>query len=211
MLFHPPSKSFAAERAVRYTKGRIFKAMAALNTNNWTEILQFVVKAMNGTPSRIINAKPSQVNQSNERFIYRQLYNDILPTTKKPKFKVNSLVRIALSSLNPFEKESHRLKQSFSTELFIIETVVSSKIGSRPVFKLRDLNWDKIKSIFYDHELLLVTLAPIRDGYQFISILPLGNTNDQERIEFSLVYKSGKKEIIITGNKDKIYKLASNE
>ena len=91
--------------------------------------------------------KPIDVNKSNEKHIKDTVYNYNI-TNKIPKFKINDLVRISLKRRQLFDKPSGNIK--WSEELFKIHTIHNTNIIT---YKIKDLNDEIIKGIFYEKEL----------------------------------------------------------
>ena len=89
--------------------------------------------------------KPIEVNKNNEKYIKEKIYNK---TTKIPKFKINDLLRISLKRRDIFDKVSSNIK--WSEELFKIHSTNKSNVIS---YKIKDLNNEIIKGIFYEKEL----------------------------------------------------------
>ena len=69
---------------------------------------------------------------------------------KIPKFKINDLVRISLKRRQLFDKPSSNIK--WSEELFKIHCIHKSNVIT---YKIKDLNDEIIKGIFYEKELQL--------------------------------------------------------
>ena len=69
-------------------------------------------------------------------------------TTKNPKFKINDLVRISLKRRELFDKASSNIK--WSEELFKVHSINKSNVIT---YKIKDLNDEIIKGIFYEKEL----------------------------------------------------------
>ena len=92
--------------------------------------------------------KPIQVNKSNEKYIKENIYT-YDKTIKKPKFKINDLVRISLKRRDLFDKPSANIK--WSEELFKIHSINKSNVIT---YKIKDLNDEIIEGIFYERELL---------------------------------------------------------
>ena len=65
-----------------------------------------------------------------------------------PKFKINDLVRISLKRRELFDKPTGNIK--WSDELFKIHSIQKSNIIT---YKIKDLNNEIIKGIFYEKEL----------------------------------------------------------
>ena len=93
--------------------------------------------------------KPINVIKSNEKHIKNTVYNyDI--TNKKPKYKINDLVRISLKRRQLFDKLSGNIK--WSEEIFIIYKINKSNVIT---YQLKDMNDEIIKGQFYEKELQL--------------------------------------------------------
>ena len=91
--------------------------------------------------------KPVEVNKNNEKYIKENIYTYI-KTSKIPKFKVNDLVRISSKRRDVFDKPSGNIK--WSEELFKIHSINKSNVIT---YKIKDLNDEIIKGIFYEKEL----------------------------------------------------------
>ena len=91
--------------------------------------------------------KPIDVNKTNEKYIKNTIYNYNI-TNKKPKYKINDLVRISLKRRELFDKPSANIK--WSEELFKIHSINKSNIIT---YQLKDMNNEIIKGIFYEREL----------------------------------------------------------
>ena len=93
--------------------------------------------------------KPINVNKTNEKYIKNNFYTyDI--TNKKPKYKINDLVRISLKRRQLFDKPTGNIK--WSEELFKIYKINKSNVKT---YQLKDMNDEIIKGIFYERELQL--------------------------------------------------------
>ena len=91
--------------------------------------------------------KPINVNKVNEKYIKNNFYTyDI--STKIPKFKIYDLVHISLKRRQLFDKSSDNSK--WSEELFKIHSIDKSNVIT---YKIKDLNNEIIKGIFYEKEL----------------------------------------------------------
>ena len=91
--------------------------------------------------------KPIEVNKNNEKYIKENIYT-YDKTTKIPRFKIGDLVRISLKTRKIFDKPSSNIK--WSEELFKIHSINRSNVIS---YKIKDLNNEIIKGIFYEREL----------------------------------------------------------
>ena len=91
--------------------------------------------------------KPTQVNKNNEKYIKENIYT-YNKTNKNPKFKIGDLFRISLKRRDLFDKPSSNIK--WSEELFKIHSINKSNVIT---YKIKDLNNEIIKGIFYEKEL----------------------------------------------------------
>ena len=93
--------------------------------------------------------KPIDVSKSNEEHIKDTVcnYNII---NKKPKYKINDLVRISLKRRQLFDKPTGNIK--WCEELFKIYKIKKSNVIT---YQLKDMNHDIIKGQFYEKELQL--------------------------------------------------------
>ena len=92
--------------------------------------------------------KPIQVNKNNEKYIKENIYtyNKI---SKNPKFKINDLVRISLKTKRSY-LTNHLGNIKWSEELFKIHSIKKSNVIT---YKIKDLNNEIIKGVFYEKEL----------------------------------------------------------
>ena len=93
--------------------------------------------------------KPIDVNKSNEKYIKSTVYN-YDKTSKKPKYKINDVVRISVKRRELFDKPTGNIK--WSEELIKIYKINKSNIIS---YQIKDMNDEIIKGIFYERELQL--------------------------------------------------------
>ena len=145
-IYHTYSnlKAVIFERFNRSLHELMMKKFVKSNNTVWYNILPELIKTYNNRYHRTIKMKPIDVNKSNEKYIKNTVYNyDI--TNKKPKYKINDLVRISLKRRKLFDKASGNIK--WSEELF--------KINKSNVitYQLKDMNDEIIKGIFYEREL----------------------------------------------------------
>ena len=93
--------------------------------------------------------KPKNVNKLNEKHIKNTVYNyDI--TNKKPKFKIDDLVRISLKRRALFDKATCSIK--WSEQLYKIYKINVSNVIT---YQLKDMNNEIIRGQFYEEELQL--------------------------------------------------------
>ena len=110
-------------------------------------ILKIILKIYNNRYHSTIKMKPIQVNKNNEKYIKENIYT-YNKTSKNPKFKIGNLVRISLKRRYVFDKPSANIK--WSEELFKIHSINRSNVIT---YKIKDLNDEITKGIFYEREL----------------------------------------------------------
>ena len=144
-IYHTYSnlKAVVIERFNRSLRELMMKEFVKNNNTVWYNILPELIKTYNNRYHRTIKMKPIDVNKSNEKHIKNTVYNyDI--TNKKPKFKINDIVRISLKRRELFDK--------WSEELFKIYKINKSNVIT---YQVKDMNDEIIKGIFYEKELQL--------------------------------------------------------
>ena len=142
-------KAVVIERFNRSLRELMMKEFVKNNNTVWYNILPELIKIYNNRYHRTIRMKPVDVNKSNEKYIKDNFYT-YDKTNKKPKFKINDLVRISLKRRELFDKPSANIK--WSQELFKIYKVNRSNVIT---YKIKDLNDEIIKGVFYEKELQL--------------------------------------------------------
>ena len=150
-IYHTYSnlKAVIIERFNRSLRELMMKSFVKNNNTVWYNILPELIKTYNNRYHRTIKMKPINVNKTNEKYIKNTVYNyDII--NKKPKYKINDLVRISLKRRELFDKPTDNIK--WNEELFKIYKINKSNVIS---YQLKDMNDEIIKGIFYDKELQL--------------------------------------------------------
>ena len=148
-IYHTNShlKAVVIERFNRSLRELMKKEFVKNNNTVWYNILPKLIKIYNNRYHSTIKMKPMQVNKNNEKYIKENIYT-YNKTSKNPKFKINDLVRISLKRRNLFDKPSSNIK--WSEELFKIHSINKSNVIA---YKIKDLNDEIIKGIFYEKEL----------------------------------------------------------
>ena len=164
-IYHTYSnlKAVVIERFNRSLRELMMKEFVKNNNTVWYNILPELIKKYNNRYHRTIKMRPIDVNKTNEKHIKNTVYNyDI--TNKKPKFKIDDLVRISLKRRELFDKPTGNIK--WSEELFKIYKINKSNVIN---YQLKDMNDEIIKGIFYEKELQLT--KNISDEYIIEKIL----------------------------------------
>ena len=149
------TKAQFAERAIRSFKHILFQYMSLNQTDRYLDILQEICNDYNSTIKSKTGLSPNQVNPQNAKYVFVKNNDgdvqDIIKKYLSPKdnkigFKIGDYVRIK-RKVGPFAK---RYNDTFSTELFKITSIIKSN----PLrFKLKDLQDEPIRGIFYQNEL----------------------------------------------------------
>ena len=140
-------KAVFIERFNRSLRELMMKEFVKNNNTIWYHILPNSVKTYNNRYNRGIKMKPIDVKKSNEKYIKDNFYTyDLI--NKIPKFKINDLVRISLKRRELFDKPTGTIK--WSEELFKIHSIHKFNVIT---YKIKDLNGEIIKGIFYEKEL----------------------------------------------------------
>ena len=146
---HSNLKAVIIERFNRSLRELMMKKFVKSNNTVWYNILPELIKTYNNRYHYTIKMKPINVNKSNEKYIKNNFYTyDV--TNKKPKYKINDLVRISLKRRQLFDKATGNIK--WSEELFKIYKINKTNVIS---YQLKDMNDEIIKGQFYEKELQL--------------------------------------------------------
>ena len=140
-------KAVVIERFSRSLRELMMKEFVKNNNTVWYNILPKLIKIYNNRYHSTIKMKPIEVNKSNEKYIKENIYT-FNKTTKIPRYKINDLVRISLKRRDVFDKSSSNTK--WSEELFKVHSINKSNVIT---YKIKDLNDEIIKGIFYEREL----------------------------------------------------------
>ena len=148
-IYHTNShlKAVVIERFNRSLRELMMKHFTKNNSTIWYNILPKLIKIYNNRYHSNVKVAPIKVNKSNEKYIKENIYT-YNKTSKKPKFKINDLVRISLKRRDLFDKPSSNIK--WSEELFKIHSIKKSNVIT---YKIKDLNDEIIKGNFYEKEL----------------------------------------------------------
>ena len=145
---HSNLKVVIIKRFNRSLRELMMKKFVKSNNTVWYNILPELIKIYNNRYHRTIKMKPIDVNKTNKKHI-KMIYNyDI--TNKKPKYKINDVVRISLKRRELFDKPTGNIK--WSEELFRIYKINKSNVIT---YQIKDMNDEIIRGQFYEKELQL--------------------------------------------------------
>ena len=148
-IYHTNShlKAVIIERFNRSLRELMMKHFVKNNNTVWYNILPKLLKIYNNRYHSTIKMKPNEVNKNNKKYIKENVYT-YNKTTKIPRYEINDLVRISLKRRNLFDKPSGNIK--WSEELFKNHSINRPNVTT---YKIKDLNDEIIKGIFYEKEL----------------------------------------------------------
>ena len=143
-------KASIVERFNRTLKSRMFKYFTANNTLRYIDVLDRLVESYNARNHRILGCAPKDVNETNERKIWKKQYGQYFKKyySTKAKFKIGDTVRISKIK-KTFEKG---YLPNFTKELFVIADVLRTHPTT---YFLRDSQDQVLKGAFYGEELVL--------------------------------------------------------
>jgi len=142
--FHNP----IIERFNRTLKTMMWKRFTLNNTRNWLNMLGSLLTEYNSKRHRSINMTPVEAsNPAKKAKVLKSLYPVTQPRLKKPKFKIDDIVRISRIKEH-FEKGFH---PNWSEELL---RVVKVNDTYPRTYKLRALDGEEVVGSFYEQELL---------------------------------------------------------
>ena len=140
---HSHLKAVIIERFNKSLRELMMKLFVKNNNTVWYNILPDLIKTYNNRYHSTIKMKPKNVSKLNEKHIKNTVYNyDII--NKKPKFKINDLVRISLKRRALFDKPTGNIK--WSEKLYKIYKINKSNVIT---YQLKDMNDEIIKGQFY--------------------------------------------------------------
>ena len=146
---HSHLKAVIIKRFNKTLRELMMKSFVKNNNTVWYNILPDLINTYNNRYHQTIKSKPKNGNKLNEKHIKNTVYNyDI--TNKKPKYKIDDLVRISLKIRTLFDKPTGNIK--WSEQLYKIYKINKSNVIT---YQLKDMNNEIIKGQFYTKELQL--------------------------------------------------------
>ena len=143
-----PSKASMAERVIRTIKTRIARFMQLKKNKRWIDVLDELVKNYNETPHASTGYKPNDINESNQKKLYKKMFNN-LPTISR--LKLGDKVRVLIKK-NLFEKG---YTQNWSDEIYVISKVLNSQ--GVVWYRVSTFDGKQQQDIYYYNQLNLVS------------------------------------------------------
>lgn len=150
-------KANYAERAIQTLKKKIMRYLTAKRSRKYIDVLQDITKSYNRTYHSSIRMAPADVNKSNEKSLWWELY---LPTNtpsvkyKKFKYTVGDTVRLSMKRTR-MERE---YDEGWTNEIFRVRRRFYNK-GIKQ-YKVEDYGGVAKKGSYYEAELQKVTVEP---------------------------------------------------
>ena len=158
------SKASIAERYILTIQRLIYQIFDARNIKNWVDVLNPAVKIYHSRKHGTIKMSPIEAEKEENQVSLSRIHDDRIRKhkTKKPKFKVGEMVRIALIR----SKFGRGYTPSFSEEVWKVAEVKTNL--SYPRYIVQDLEGEELSSVLNENE--LVSYTP-KDGYKIEKIL----------------------------------------
>ena len=146
------TKASVVERFNRTLKSKMWRYLTSVNSRRYIDVIQDLVCAYNNSYHRSIKMAPIDVNKTNEKIVFINLYKKDAQRSL-PVFKFNVGDTVRLSYLRGVFRKGYQ--QTFTDEFFTI----TKRIARDPVvYKLEDATGDEIKGTFYEAELQQVII-----------------------------------------------------
>jgi hypothetical protein len=159
----------------------LFKNLYYNANYKWIDIIQNVITAYNNRIHRTIKMKPIDVTKKHEKHLLQTVFKPAKPSKKKPKLKVNDIVRVSLLH-SCFKKLS--IAENWSTKLYRIKKVIYKQ---PPIFKLENIDGSPHLGTYVEHELmktkypehyLVEKVLKRKNGKMFVKFFNFDATNN---------------------------------
>jgi hypothetical protein len=149
-------KCSIVERFNKTLKNKMFKYFSKIGRKVYINVLESFLKSYNKTYHRSIKMTPINVNESNQKDVFYNLYKvkskrELLRNLKKPKLKIGDKVRKKYI-LGPLERGYY---PNWSDKVYSIEKTVKSI--NKPLYFIKDSEGVITKQRFYPEELQKIT------------------------------------------------------
>ena len=143
------SKAMMAERAIRTIKSRIEKCFYKNKNTKWIDVLDDIVSNYNKTPHKTTGYPPEDVTEENRDEVFKKMFPN-------KRVKVTCRLNIGDKVRKIREKQlfDKGYTQSWSDEVYKVYNIRQSNAVCW--YKLESLNGEKLKGIYYYHQLNLV-------------------------------------------------------
>jgi transposase InsO family protein len=168
---NPDIKGAVIERFNRTLKTKMYKFFTKSNTFRYLDILNDLVTGYNTSVHSTLGMPPADVSPGNIYTVWKRVNNlQARIPVGQVKFGVGEHVRISKQKVL-FAKG---YEQTYSTEVFRVAKVIQRR--PQPVYQLTDLQGRLIEGLFYNYELVKITLTPDTE-FQIHKIVRTRNKN----------------------------------
>jgi hypothetical protein len=179
-------KAAIAERFIRTLKTHIWKYFKHFNTWRYIDVLQDFIVAYNNSVHRTIGVAPANVTLDKSFSIWKKAFNPLsqrLKSQKKrPKFKVNDIVRIS-SVKGAFEKG---YVGNFREDYFVIDRVINYKYPFG--YKIKEFDTgEPVIGVFYEQELQKIVFSKNQTAEKIFDVEKILKTQKIGRVNYSFV------------------------
>ena len=151
--FNTTFKCSIVERFNRTLKAKMYKYFTAKGTRKYLEVLPKLVHSYNHTYHRSIKTYPANVNESNKKVVFFNLYKVATPRDyifskySKTKLQSGDKVRKAYE-LNPMDK---RFYPNWTDVIYTVDKSIKGR--SKPLYVLKSFDGHTLPQRFYPEEI----------------------------------------------------------
>ena len=151
--FNSKFKCAIVERFNRTLLSLLYKYFTSKGTTKYLDVLQKFVQSYNKTKHRTIKMSPIEVNETNEKIVFKNIYGVssvreyILSKNVKPKLRVGDKVRKKYELIH-IDKGYY---PNWSDELFTVTKSIKGK--TKPMYNIRDYSGNTLPQKFYPEEI----------------------------------------------------------
>jgi hypothetical protein len=179
-------KAAIAERFIRTLKSHIWKYFKHFNTWRYIDVLPDFIVAYNNSVHRTIGVAPAKVTLNKTFSIWKKAFNPLSQRLKsqrkRPKYKVNDIVRIS-SVKGAFEKG---YVGNYKEEYFVVGKVIDYKYPFG--YKLKEFDTgEPILGVFYEPEMQKIIFSKNQTAERSFEIEKVLKTQKIGGINYSFV------------------------
>src|SRR5215469_12021615 len=131
-----PFKAVIVERFIQTLKQRIFKYLYYNNTSKFVDVIDRFVDNYNNSVHNATKFKPVDVNESNQRKAFLNLYRRKYRPVDRPKFSLGQQVLIPyLIDRDPTKFQSRFRSVKYKPDIYVIDKVLHTSPRTKYVVK----------------------------------------------------------------------------
>ena len=157
-IMYSPSKATIVERFNQTLKNLLYKYLFYYQTRTFIDVLDQIVNNYNHTVHSATKYRPVDVDQTNQRRVYQNLYKYRYKLLEKQKFNVGDHVLIPdYVGRDPTKMSRKFLRPKYKSEVYVVHKVY--KTSPRFKYVVREVRSGHIvNSSFYDSQLIKTNL-----------------------------------------------------